>query len=106
MAKQTFIVSAGDRSITTTKSGIKSSVDTLLNEGFANINIKCIAQEMSCHRSFKVGDVVEIVSNNKSGHYFEHGEQVTVTSTDPDDFKCTNGIKEWWVHPTDIRLVK
>jgi hypothetical protein len=101
MAKQ-FIVSAGDRSITTTKTGINSSIDTLLKEGFVSISVKCTPIK---HQPFKVGDVVEVI-DNKSYHGFCLGEQVTVTSNAEHDLRCSNGIKEWWMQLDEIRLVK
>lgn len=85
MAKQTFIVSAGDRSITTTKSGIKSSIDQLLAEGFTSINVKYLGQQ---HRPFKVGDE-EI--------YHPIGANVSIISGTDDEWLPTNGERPWWV---------
>lgn len=104
MAKQTFIVSAGDRSITTTKSGIKSSIDTLLDEGFTSISVKYLGQPIT-YRPFKVGDVVEVTDNN-SYHQFAIGENVSIISGTDDDWLATNGERQWWVSNNDIRLVK
>jgi hypothetical protein len=97
MAKQTFIVSAGDRSITTTKTGIKSSIDTLLDEGFTTIVVT------DSNRKYTVGDKVRIVANT-TNHGFLIGETVEVTAFDDDNNLAVKSIRdEWSVSIADIK---
>lgn len=91
MSKQ-FIVSSGDRRIETTKTGIKSSIDQLLAEGFVSISVKYLGTDIT-NRPFKKGDVVEVIDNNSR----PIGENVSIISGTDDEWSATNGEKPWWV---------
>lgn len=69
-----YTVSSGDRSITTNKTNLASSIQALIDEGFNEVTVK-----VKIDRSLKheVGDKVRVTAC-RHGHKFNIGEVVSI----------------------------
>lgn len=112
-----YIVTASDRSITTNKSNLTKTIQTLLDEGFDNVNVSSIGR--SSLLKHKVGDRVRI-TKNVTEHYLsartkglDIGDIVIIDKlyNETDTIQCHYSVKslkngmQWWISDSECESI-